>query len=591
MHQAIEAKEGVEVKRESVTMATITFQNYFRMYKKLSGMTGTALTEEDEFRQIYSLDVVEVPTNKPMIRIDHNDLVFGRRETKLRAIVEQIKECHEKGQPVLVGTISVERSEELSKILTKEKIKHNVLNAKNHGKEADIIASAGTLGAVTIATNMAGRGTDIMLGGNPEYLAKLEMRKKGYDEELIYEATGTRDTEDEALIAARAEFRRLYEKYKAEIMPERESVIEAGGLFIIGTERHESRRVDNQLRGRSGRQGDPGESQFYVSFEDDLMRLFGGPMADMAKNTLEKNGFMNLKMMSSVIETAQKRHEAANFHHRKNVLMYDDVMNEQRKVIYNERMELLKTEDLGERMQDMIVKSVERTFERCFPEDDRANWNFPAFFHYYRGFVRDKKGLVYTPEERDAIDREAFKAELTEAALDAYRQKIKLFEDLPTCNVSFKDFERSMFLTSVDRLWIKHLENMEDLKSYIGLNSYAQRDPLTMYKIQGADMFDELIENIKETTVRNILSSFPKPNMLIPTRGISNLHAGFIPGAKTTRRAPVRVIKVGKNDKCPCGSGKKYKDCCMRGKILAELEISKQIIAANEAEKNMRRGR
>ncbi len=592
LHQAIEAKEGVEVQRESVTMATITYQNYFRMYKKLSGMTGTALTEDEEFKQIYALDVVEVPTNRPMIRIDRNDMVFGKRETKLKAIVQKIKECNAKGQPVLVGTISVERSEELSKILNKEKIRHNVLNAKNHGKEADIIASAGTVGAVTIATNMAGRGTDIMLGGNPEYLAKLEMRKKGYDDELIYEATGTRDTEDEALLEARSTYASLYEKFKKEIAPERERVIDAGGLCIIGTERHESRRVDNQLRGRSGRQGDPGESQFYVSFEDDLMRLFGGSLAEIAKNTLERNGFLNLKMMSSVIETAQKRHEAANFHRRKNVLMYDDVMNEQRKVIYTERMELLKSENLGERIEGMIISSVERAVNRFFPEDDRSKWSMEGFFHYYRGLVRDKRNLQYSTEEIENIDREALKDELKNSALEVYRMKEKLFADLPNCPISFRQFEKSVFLNSVDRLWIKHLESMEDLKSYVGLNSYAQRDPFAMYRIQGADMFDELIEDIKELTVRNILASFPRENLVLAAKGVSNLRAGFIPGAKTTRRVPIKSVKVGNNEKCPCGSGKSYKDCCRRAKIMAELEISKQIAATESARKNIeRRGR
>ncbi len=562
LHQAIEAKEAVEVQRESKTIATITFQNYFRMYKKLSGMTGTALTEDDEFRQIYSLDVVEVPTNKPMIRIDRNDAVYRTRRGKLLAIVEKIKECHEAGQPVLVGTVSIEKSEELSHILKRAGIPHNVLNAKQHEREAEIVAQAGKYGAVTISTNMAGRGTDIMLGGNPEFLAKRDMKREGYEDEIIAEATGTRDTIDEDILSARKRYAELYEKHKSELAPERERVIEAGGLYIIGTERHESRRIDNQLRGRSGRQGDPGESCFYLSLEDDLMRLFGSDRISgvVARLGLDENTAIDAKLLSGSIENAQRRIEAQNFERRKNVLTYDDVMNQQRTVVYNERRDVLLGDSIQEKIEGMIKSSVENQFAYCFGAENPAEWKFDEFKNHYLGMLTDKRGFKYTAEELKEIDKDAWCEELVERALEIYHGKDALFATLPGApKDAMREVEKRILLENVDRKWMAHLESMDDLKEYVGLNSYAQRDPVAIYRLESANLFDEMIDDIKEETVRKILAGVPRTSIAQRVQVAKPLATGAPDGSV---RRPERSKKVGRNDPCPCGSGKKYKKCC-----------------------------
>ena len=564
LHQAIEAKEKVKIQRESRTIATITFQNYFRMYKKLSGMTGTALTEEDEFKQIYALDVVEVPTNKPMIRLDRNDVVYRTRRGKIWAIVEQIKECHEKGQPVLVGTVSIDKSEELSQILKKSGIPHTVLNAKHHEKEAEIVAQAGKLGSVTISTNMAGRGTDIMLGGNPEYLAKNEMRKKGIDEKLIAMATSSAPSDDEEVNEARALFAELHAKYKAEIAPEAEKVREAGGLYILGTERHESRRIDNQLRGRSGRQGDPGESRFFLSLEDDLMRLFG---SDRISGMCERLGLdertpIDAKILSGSIEQAQKRIEDNNFNRRKNVLTYDDVMNQQRQVIYAQRSEVLHGDNITETITRMIRQSVEETFDFCFGVDTPETWKFDEFKNHYLGNLTDNKNFNYTEEELKTIDKDEWRESLVERALEIYRSKDALFANVPGApENAMREVEKVILLQNVDKKWMDHLEAMDDLKGYVGLNSYAQRDPVAMYRIQGADMFDQMVDDIKEDTVRQILAVTPRVQATERVQVAKPTSEGY-GGDKPIVRKPVTVTKIGRNDPCPCGSGKKYKKCC-----------------------------
>ena len=567
LHQAIEAKEGVDVQRESRTIATITFQNYFRMYKKLSGMTGTALTEEDEFKTIYALDVVEVPTNKPMIRIDQNDSVFTTYRGKIKAIVEQIKACREKGQPVLVGTVSIDKSEELSAVLKKVGIPHTVLNAKHHEKEAEIVAQAGRFGSVTISTNMAGRGTDIMLGGNPEYMAKNDMRRAGIEEGLIAMATSSAPSEDEAVNEARAMYRELYTKHKAAIEPEADQVKKAGGLFILGTERHESRRIDNQLRGRSGRQGDPGESRFFLSLEDDLMRLFGGSRIEGVANLCLKLGLdestpIDAKILSGSIENAQKTLEDNNFNRRKNVLTYDDVMNQQRNVIYDQRHEVLMNDNIQTKITSMIRQSVEETFDFCFGVDTPEDWKFDEFKNHYLGVITDKKNFVYTPEELAAIDKDAWKEELVQQALEIYQSKDALFAAVPGMRPdAMREVERVILLQNVDKKWMDHLETMDELKEYVGLNSYAQRDPVAMYRIQGADLFDQMVDDIKEDTVRQILTVIPKPQATERVQVAKPTSEGF-GGGKPVIRKPVVVKKVGRNDPCPCGSGKKYKKCC-----------------------------
>ena len=566
LHQAIEAKEHVKVQKESRTIATITFQNYFRMYKKLSGMTGTALTEEDEFKQIYALDVVEVPTNKPMIRKDQDDVVYRTYRGKINAIVSQIKECHDKGQPVLVGTVSIDKSEELSKILKRVGIPHNVLNAKQHEKEAEIVAQAGKLGAVTISTNMAGRGTDIMLGGNPEYLAKAEMRKKGYEEGLIAVATSTSPSNDEAVTEARAEFAALYEKHKTAIAPEAQRVRDAGGLYILGTERHESRRIDNQLRGRSGRQGDPGESRFFLSLEDDLMRLFGTDrIAGLCERIgLDENTPINARILSGSIEDAQKRIESNNFQRRKNVLTYDDVMNQQRNIIYQQRGEVLMNDIITEKIEEMIRSSVEETFDFCFGVDTVEDWKFDEFRNHYLGILVDDKNFNYTDTELSALNqnKEEWKQSLIEKALAIYRGKDKIFADADARMANaMREAEKVILLRNVDRKWMEHLENMDELKEYVGLNSYAQRDPVAVYRIEGADMFDQMVDDIKEDTVRQVLSVMPRRDVTERVQVAKPTSEGFGDG-KSIARKPAVSHKVGRNDPCPCGSGKKYKKCC-----------------------------
>ena len=558
LHQAIEAKEHVKIEKENKTLATITFQNYFRMYEKLSGMTGTALTEELEFREIYGLDVVEIPTNRPMIRIDHPDAVYKNIKGKYDAVVAQVIERHKKGQPVLVGTVSIEKSEELSRKLKSHGIPHTVLNAKHHEKEAEIVAQAGKLGAVTISTNMAGRGTDIMLGGNPEYMAKKEMRKMEIDEDLIAMATGTADIDDEAVKEARNTFRTLYEKYKQEIAPEAEAVRAAGGLFILGTERHESRRIDNQLRGRSGRQGDPGESRFYLSFEDELMRLFG---SEKIAGIVERLGLdddtpIDARILSNSIETAQKRIEDTNFKRRKNVLTYDDVMNQQRTKIYSQRREVLDGADISEKIRNMIITTISMTVEHFTAAENPAEWNFDGIRDKYKGLLCTEDDLRYPPEE-GTPDRVEIRDMLCDRALEIYASKDELFGA-----EAFREIERAILLQTVDTCWMEHIDLMDDLKSSINLQAYAQRDPVNEYRIQGADMFDAMIDEIRETTVRRILSASPKAPEIKRVEVAKPITEGF-EGATQKKTVVKRAIeKIDRNGLCPCGSGKKYKKCC-----------------------------
>ncbi len=554
LHQAIEAKEHVKIEKESKTLATVTFQNYFRMYRKLSGMTGTALTEDNEFREIYALDVVEVPTNKPMIRADRNDVVFINQNGKYRAIVRQIAECHKKGQPVLVGTVSIEKSEFLSKVLDRNGIRHTVLNAKHHEKEAEIIAQAGKLGAVTISTNMAGRGTDIMLGGNPEYLAKADMRRQGYNEELIAAATGSAYTEDEELLAARAQYKTLHEKYKEEIRPEAEAVRAAGGLFILGTERHESRRIDNQLRGRSGRQGDPGESRFFLSLDDDLMRLFGSErvVSLVSRLGMQEDTPIDARILSNSIESAQSRIESQNFSRRKNVLSYDDVMNQQRKLIYKQRGDVLDGNVLTDTILRMIREEVEEAVNEACQSDAREEWNLDAIKSRFMGLL-PLPDAASLPENREALLED-----LTEKALALYKSKDALFGE-----EGMREIERVILLRNVDALWMEHLDAMDDLKGSVGLNAYAQRNPLDMFRIIGNDMFEEMITDIRKRTVRTLLSAVPQARPIVRKEVAKPLIEGF-EGGKMPTKKPVnkKGEKVGRNDPCPCGSGKKYKKCC-----------------------------
>ncbi|MBQ7384260.1 MAG: SEC-C domain-containing protein, partial [Clostridia bacterium] len=564
LHQAIEAKEGVKIEKENKTLATITFQNYFRMYSKLSGMTGTALTEDNEFREIYALDVVEIPTNKPMIRKDHSDAVFKSVNGKYNAVVEKILECHEKGQPVLVGTVSIDKSEELSRRLRREGIKHTVLNAKYHDKEAEIVAQAGKLGAVTISTNMAGRGTDIMLGGNPEYMAKKEMRKLEIPEELIAMATGTAEIDDEEVKAARATYKELYEKYKAEIAPEAEQVREAGGLFILGTERHESRRIDNQLRGRSGRQGDPGESKFYLSLEDDLMRLFG---SDKLTGIVDRLGLdedtpIDAKLLSNRIENAQKHIEDHNFKRRKYVLTYDDVMNQQRNLIYKQRNDVLNGENISDTICKMITDTVNETVDTFLQGDSAEHWDLVGLRENYKGILTSPDDFDYSEDELKKLRRDDICNMLCERAMTLYEEKENLIGE-----ERFREIERAVLLQNVDRNWMEHIDAMDDLKDSIRLQSYAQRDPVNEYRIQGADMFEAMIDDIRDRTVRMILSVTIKTQEVKRVQLAKPLQEGFEGQTKkqpkkvnvTTRRAEPTI---GRNELCPCGSGKKYKKCC-----------------------------
>ena len=562
LHQAIEAKEGVTVANESKTLATITFQNFFRLYAKLSGMTGTALTEAEEFMGIYDLDVIEIPTNKPVARIDHPDVVYKTEAGKFRAVIRQIKECHEKGQPVLVGTISIEKSEILSKMLKKEGVPHSVLNAKHHEKEAEIVAQAGKLGAVTIATNMAGRGTDIMLGGNAEYLALNDLRKSGMAEELIVEANAYSETENPEILAARRAYQEAYEKHKAEISKEAEQVRAAGGLFIVGTERHESRRIDNQLRGRAGRQGDPGETRFYLSLEDDVMRLFG---SDRIKGMMETMGLdedtpIDAKILSGAIENAQKNVESRNYQTRKNVLEYDDVMNTQRKVIYGQRSQVLEGEDLQQQVAHMMEVVAERNVNAAFGEQAHiSRSDFSTLLSHFDGICFPKGAWSYTDEALATLTKEQAAADLL-SIMKTYYQKKEAALTTPV----MRELERVVTLRVVDEYWMDHLDAMTDLRQGIGLRAYGQNDPVVEYKREGYEMFENMIDSIREEIVRRMFLVQVKPQTEIKREKVAKVTSEGGAGDKTVKRQPqVRKAKVGRNDPCPCGSGKKYKNCCL----------------------------
>jgi len=560
LHQAIEAKEHVEVANESKTLATITFQNYFRLYDKLSGMTGTAMTEEEEFGTIYELDIVEIPTNRPVQRIDHHDVVYKNEAGKLRAIVRQIEECHEKGQPVLVGTVSIEKSEQLSDMLQRKGIKHNVLNAKNHEKEAEIVAQAGKLGAVTVATNMAGRGTDIMLGGNAEYLAKADLRKAGMSDELIAEATGYAETDDQEILNARQQYAQAEAKYKDEIRAEADKVREVGGLFILGTERHESRRIDNQLRGRAGRQGDPGESRFYLSLEDDIMRLFGSErvMGMMEKLGVDEDTPIEQKMLTNAIENAQRQVESRNFQTRKNVLQYDDVMNTQRKVIYEERRKVLDGEDLHEAIQAMLHNTVENAIQGHIGEQKHMSAEdfreATAVFHTM--FLRPGE-LALTDEELQQYTAEQLVELVEEKAKEVYAAREKEFgEQL------MRELERVLMLRVVDEYWMDQIDAMNDLKQGIGLRAYAQTDPVVAYKKEGYEMFEQMIAAIQEETLRRLFLVRLRQNQEVRRERVAKVTGESGASDGTVQKQPQRkVIKIGRNDPCPCGSGLKWKKC------------------------------
>ncbi len=572
LHQAIEAKEHVKIEKENKTLATITFQNYFRMYKKLSGMTGTALTEESEFREIYSLDVVEIPTNKPMIRIDHPDLAYKNQRGKYNAIINQIIECHEKGQPVLVGTVSIEKSEELSKLLRYEGIKHTVLNAKYHEKEAEIIAGAGKRGTVTISTNMAGRGTDIMLGGNPEFMAKQDMLKQGYDEDVVGLAIGSSVSVSDEVLAARKVFRELFEKHKKEIEPEAKEICQAGGLFIIGTERHESRRIDNQLRGRSGRQGDPGESRFFLSLDDDLMRLFGSEriIGMVERLGLEEDQPIESKLLTRNIEDAQKRLEDNNFARRKNVLSYDDVMNQQRTIIYQQRRDVLDGCDLKDKIVNMIRSVIHDEVARCLNAETPEAWNFDELRSYFLGTLCTEQDFHYTESEKDNVVPDDIETMLIERSEKLYAEKERLFG-----KEQMREIERVVLLRNVDAKWMDHLDAMDDLKGSVGLNAYAQRNPISEYRILSADLFDEMTVSIREDTVRMILSVIPRKQEIKRVEVAKVTGEGFVGSGEPAKKKPVvikKTARVGRNDPCPCGSGKKYKKCCGANENAADSE-------------------
>lgn len=567
LHQAIEAKEGVTVARESKTLATITFQNFFRLYNKLSGMTGTAMTEEEEFREIYNLDVVEIPTNRPPKRIDHSDLVYKTENGKYNAVIEDIIEHNKKGQPVLVGTISIEKSELLSRKLYEHGIKHNVLNAKHHEQEAEIVAQAGHKGAVTIATNMAGRGTDIMLGGNGEFKAKQQLRFKGYPEEVINEAVGYAQTEDTQVLKAREEYRKLVEHFTEQSKEEAEEVRQAGGLYIIGTERHESRRIDNQLRGRAGRQGDPGESRFYISLEDDLMRLFGGDRiaAVMARLNIDENTPIENNMLTNTIENAQRKVEARNFATRKNVLQYDDVMNRQRELIYKQRDQVLNGDNVKDEITKMMHQSVEDTVDAFLPDSEtREEWNIVGLRDNYMGWLLTEEDLQHSEEELKNISKDDIKAELIQKVDDLSASREELFGEQVT-----RELERVVMLKCVDVQWMDHIDAMDQLKRGIHLRGYAQRDPVVEYRNEGYDMFDQMIANIRDDTTRLFLSAKIQvideqeaPKELVESGAGAAVKISNPDDEEENTSAKLSGTKVGRNDPCPCGSGKKYKKCC-----------------------------
>ena len=561
LHQAIEAKEGVKIKSESKTLATITFQNFFRLYKKLSGMTGTAMTEEDEFKEIYKLDVISIPTNKPVIRIDHNDQVYSTEKGKYAAIIEQIIKCHEKGQPILVGTVSIEKSELISAMLKRRGIKHEVLNAKQHAKEAEIVAQAGKYGAVTIATNMAGRGTDIMLGGNAEFLARAELKKREIPEEIIAEAIGFADTDNQEILDARKLYRELYDKFNQEIKEKAEKVKEAGGLYILGTERHESRRIDNQLRGRSGRQGDCGESCFFLSVEDDLMRIFAGDRLENMMRTLKVEEDMPIesKMLTKIIESSQKKVEGNNFSIRKNTLNYDDVMNAQREIIYKQRAQVLDGEDLHESILKMMEELITDTVNKyLIDEDVKDDWNIVGLKDHFLGWLIGPEDLTFEDDELQSVTKADIISALNEKAAEIYQAKEEAYG-----SEVMRELERVILLKVVDTKWMAHIDDMEELKKGIGLRSYGQKNPVIEYRYEGFEMFDAMVEAIREDTIRMLLTVKLRKNEAPEREQVAKPDApnagsgdgSFSESAKSAR-------KVGDNDPCPCGSGKKYKKCC-----------------------------
>ena len=583
LHQAIEAKEGVKIAAESKTLATITFQNYFRMYKKLSGMTGTAKTEATEFTEIYGLNIVTVPTNRPNIRKDYPDAVYKTVNGKYKAVIEQVLECHKNGQPVLVGTVSVEKSETLSKMLQKYTRDFNVLNAKNHEREAEIVAQAGKKGAITIATNMAGRGTDIMLGGNAEFMAKAQMRREHFCENLLdpekpqdadpnavelllTEADGHGDTNDEKILAVRKRFEELYAQYKPAISAEAEEVRKAGGLFIIGTERHESRRIDNQLRGRAGRQGDPGASRFYLSLEDDLMRLFGGDRVSNLMDTLklDEDTPIENRMITSTLESAQKKLEGRNFEIRKNVLKYDDVMNQQREIIYDQRRKVLDGEDISTEMHNMLRENIDSSCKQFLAGDVKDEWDFGALRRHYQGWLTTDADFHYTVADYDSLSQKGIADLLYDRGMQILQAK-EVRYGAPV----MRELERICLLKCVDRMWMDHIDNMDQLRQGIALRGYGQKDPVVEYRIEGFDMFDQMVDSIRESSIKMLLTievrqagAAPKREQVAKPTGEGFVPGNGAPGVKGAPKGqPVRVIKIGRNDPCPCGSGLKWKKC------------------------------
>ncbi len=562
LHQAIEAKEHVSVQRESKTLATITFQNYFRLYSKLSGMTGTAMTEEEEFATIYKLDIVEIPTNRPVVRIDNEDAVYKTEQGKYRAVIRQVKECHEKGQPVLVGTVSIEKNELLSRMLTKEGIRHNLLNAKNHEKEAEIVAQAGQFGAVTVATNMAGRGTDIMLGGNAEYMATNDLRKAGYTDEVIADATGYAETDNSEILEARQMFADKLRQHKEEISGEADRVRQAGGLFIIGTERHDSRRIDNQLRSRAGRQGDPGETRFYISLEDDLMRLFGGErvQAAMERMKIDEDMPIESKMLTRSIQQAQTTVESRNFQARKSVLEYDDVMNKQREIIYGQRRQVLEGMDVKDVIMNMMNTSITHLVQNAFSGVHHLDMtSCQELLRQVEGLYFPKYAVRFTQEQLDTMDAQAVIDAFTQAAAAYYQQK----EDEFTPPV-MREVERVVLLRVVDEYWMEHIDAMSDLRQGIRLRAYAQTDPIIAYKKESLEMFEEMIAAIQDETVRRLYSVRLQKNEEVKRQRVANATSESVGGDGTVKKQPRKVKKIGRNEPCPCGSGKKYKNCCGR---------------------------
>ena len=562
LHQAIEAKEHVSVQRESKTLATITFQNYFRLYSKLSGMTGTAMTEEEEFATIYKLDIVEIPTNRPVVRIDNEDAVYKTEQGKYRAVIRQVKECHEKGQPVLVGTVSIEKNELLSRMLTKEGIRHNLLNAKNHEKEAEIVAQAGQFGAVTVATNMAGRGTDIMLGGNAEYMATNDLRKAGYTDEVIADATGYAETDNSEILEARQMFADKLRQHKEEISGEADRVRQAGGLFIIGTERHDSRRIDTQLRGRAGRQGDPGETRFYISLEDDLMRLFGGErvQAAMERMKIDEDMPIESKMLTRSIQQAQTTVESRNFQARKSVLEYDDVMNKQREIIYGQRRQVLEGMDVKDVIMNMMNTSITHLVQNAFSGVHHLDMtSCQELLRQVEGLYFPKYAVRFTQEQLDTMDAQAVIDAFTQAAAAYYQQK----EDEFTPPV-MREVERVVLLRVVDEYWMEHIDAMSDLRQGIRLRAYAQTDPIIAYKKESLEMFEEMIAAIQDETVRRLYSVRLQKNEEVKRQRVANATSESVGGDGTVKKQPRKVKKIGRNEPCPCGSGKKYKNCCGR---------------------------